>query len=148
MTLTIGTGPFGDQGDKAFNFEARAPRDHVLYFEASPRRVRVAFGGETVADSRRAKLMHEAGLLPVYYFPEEDVRMDLLEATDHATRCPFKGDASYWSVRVGERVAESAVWSYPEPTESAPPLKGYLAFYWRKMEFTRFARGRCSERGD
>ncbi len=148
MTLTIGTGPFGDQGDKAFNFEARAPRDHVLYFEASPRRVRVAFGGETVADSRRAKLMHEAGLLPVYYFPEEDVRMDLLEATDHATRCPFKGDASYWSVRVGERVAENAVWSYPEPTESAPPLKGYLAFYWRKMEFTRFARGRCSERGD
>ena len=66
MTLTIGTGPFGDQGDKAFNFEVQAPRDHVLFFEDSPRRVRVVFGGETVADSRRVKLMHEAGLLPVY----------------------------------------------------------------------------------
>jgi uncharacterized protein (DUF427 family) len=134
MTLTIGTGPFGDQGEKTFNFEVRAPRDHVLFFEDSPRRVRVVFGGETVADSRRVKLMHEKGHLPVYYFPEEDVRMDLLEDTDHTTHCPFKGDASYWSVRVGEEVAENAVWSYHEPIESAPPIAGYLAFYWRKMD--------------
>jgi uncharacterized protein (DUF427 family) len=134
MTLTIGTGPFGDQGEKAFNFEVRAPRDHVLFFEDSPRRVRVVFGDETVADSRRVKLMHEKGHLPVYYFPEEDVRMDLLEVTDHTTHCPFKGDASYWSVRVGEKVAENAVWSYPEPIESAPQISGYLAFYWRKVD--------------
>jgi uncharacterized protein (DUF427 family) len=134
MTLTIGTGPFGDQGDKTFNFEVRAPGGHVLYFEDSPRRVRVKFGGQTVADSRRVKLMHEAGLLPVYYFPEEDVRMDLLEATDHTTHCPFKGDALYWTVRVGDRVAENAVWSYPNPLEEAPPLAGYLAFYWRRMD--------------
>jgi uncharacterized protein (DUF427 family) len=134
MTLTIGTGPFGDQGDKSFNFEVRAPSDHLLYFEDSPRRVRVVFGGETVADSRRAKLLHEAGLLPVYYFPIEDVRMELLEESDHTTHCPFKGDASYWSVRAGDRVAENAVWSYPEPIDSAPPIAGYLAFYWRKMD--------------
>jgi uncharacterized protein (DUF427 family) len=134
MTLTIGTGPFGDQGDKSFNFEVRAPSDHLLYFEDSPRRVRVVFGGETVADSRRAKLLHEAGLLPVYYFPIEDVRMELLEESDHTTHCPFKGDASYWSVRVGDRVAENAVWGYPEPIDSAPPIAGYLAFYWRKMD--------------
>jgi uncharacterized protein (DUF427 family) len=134
MTLTIGTGPFGDQGEKAFNFEVRAPSDHVLFFEDSPRRVRVVFGDEIVADSRRVKLMHERGHLPVYYFPEEDVRMDLLEATDHTTHCPFKGGASYWSVRVGEKVAENAVWSYPEPIESAPQISGYHAFYWRKMD--------------
>ena len=134
MTLTIGTGPFGDQGEKTFNFEVEAPRDHVLYFEDSPRRVRVVLGGETVADSRRVKLMHETRHLPVYYFPEEDVRMDLLEVTDHTTTCPFKGEASYWSVRVGENVAENAVWSYPDPIESAPPIAGYLAFYWRKMD--------------
>jgi uncharacterized protein (DUF427 family) len=134
MTLTIGTGPFGDQGEKTFNFDVQAPGDHVLYFEDSPRRVRVVFGGETVADSRRVKLMHETRYLPVYYVPKEDVRMDLLEATDHTTRCPFKGDASYWSVRVGEKVAENAVWSYPEPIETAPPIAGYLAFYWRKMD--------------
>jgi uncharacterized protein (DUF427 family) len=134
MTLTIGTGPFGDQGDRAFNFEVRAPRDHVLFFEDSPRRVRVMFGGQTVADSKRVKLMHEKGLLPLYYFPEEDVRMDLLEEGEHTTHCPFKGDASYWSVRVGDKVAENAVWGYPDPIDSAPQLGGYLAFYWRKMD--------------
>jgi uncharacterized protein (DUF427 family) len=134
MTLTIGTGPFGDQGDKAFNFEVQAPRDHMLYFEDSPRRVRVVFNGEIVADSRRVKLMHEAGLLPVYYFPIEDVRMELLEESDHATHCPFKGDASYWSVSVGDRVAEDAAWSYAEPIDSCPPIAGYLAFYWRRMD--------------
>jgi uncharacterized protein (DUF427 family) len=134
MTLTIGTGPFGDQGYRTFNFEVEAPRGHALYFEDSPRRVRAVFGGETVADSRRVKLMHEKGLLPIYYFPEEDVRMDLLEATDHTTHCPFKGDASYWSVKVGDLVADNAVWGYPEPLEDAPPLAYYLAFYWRKMD--------------
>jgi uncharacterized protein (DUF427 family) len=134
MTLTIGTGPFGDQSRGAFNGEVRAPRNHVLYFEDSPRRVRVEFDGETIAESKRVKLMHEAGLLPVYYFPIEDVRMDLLEESAHTTHCPFKGDASYWSVRVGERVAENAVWGYPEPIDSCPPIAGYLAFYWRKMD--------------
>jgi uncharacterized protein (DUF427 family) len=134
MTLTIGTGPFGDQSTGTFNFEVRAPRDHALYLEDTPRRVRVVFNGETIADSRRAKLLHEAGHLPVYYFPREDVRWERLEESDHTTHCPFKGDASYWSVRVGERVAENAVWGYPEPIGSCPPIAGYLAFYWRKMD--------------
>ncbi len=134
MTLTIGTGPFGDQGDKAFNFEVQAPRDHMLYFEDSPRQVRVVFNSEVVADSRRVKLMHEAGLLPVYYFPQEDVRMEWLKESDHTTHCPFKGDASYWSVRVGDEVSENAAWGYPEPIDSCPPIAGYLGFYWRKMD--------------
>jgi uncharacterized protein (DUF427 family) len=134
VTLTIGTGPFGDQSTGTFNFDVRAPRDHALYLEKSPKRVRVVFGDETVADSRRAKLLHEAGLLPVYYFPQEDVRMELLEESDHTTHCPFKGDASYWSVRVGERVAENAVWGYPEPIDSCPPIAGLVAFYWNKMD--------------
>jgi uncharacterized protein (DUF427 family) len=134
MTLTIGTGPFGDQSRGTFNFDVRAPRDHALYLEESPKRVRVVLDGETVADSRRAKLMHEAGLLPVYYFPREDVRMELLEESDHTTHCPFKGDASYWSVRVGERLVENAVWGYPEPIDSCPPIAGLAAFYWNKMD--------------
>jgi uncharacterized protein (DUF427 family) len=134
MALTVGTGPFGKQSNGTFNFEVKAPRGHVLYFEDSPKRVRAIFNGETVVDSRQAKLMHETGHLPVYYFPEEDVRGDLLEPTDHMTHCPFKGDASYWSVRVGDRVAENAVWGYPEPVDSAPPLAGYIAFYHAAMD--------------
>jgi uncharacterized protein (DUF427 family) len=62
------------------------------------------------------------------------VREDLLEPTDHTTHCPFKGDASYWSVRVGDRVAENAVWGYLDPIETAPALAGYRAFYWNKMD--------------
>ena len=133
-TPTIGTGPFGDQSTGTFNFEVRAPRDHALYLEETQRRVRVVFNGKTIADSRRAKLLHEAGLLPVYYFPREHVRWDLLEESDHTTHCPFKGDASYWSLRVGERVAEDALWGYPEPLEGAPPLAGLVAFYWSRMD--------------
>jgi uncharacterized protein (DUF427 family) len=60
--------------------------------------------------------------------------MDLLEPTDHTTRCPWKGEASYWSVRVGERVSENAAWSYPDPIEDAPPLTGYLSFYWNEID--------------
>jgi uncharacterized protein (DUF427 family) len=134
MSLTIGTGPFGDQSAGTFNFDPRALQRHILYFEDSPRRVRVMFGGETVADSRRVKLLHESGHLPVYYFPKEDVRMELLEESDHTTRCPFKGEASYWSVKVGDRVSENAVWGYPEPRDSAPPIAGYVAFYWNRMD--------------
>jgi uncharacterized protein (DUF427 family) len=134
MTLTIGTGPFGDQSAGTFNFDPRVLEAHTLYFEESPRRVRVMFNGETVADSKRAKLLHETGHLPVYYFPREDVRMDLLEESEHTTHCPFKGEASYWSVRVGDRISENAVWGYPEPIDSCPAIAGYVAFYWNKMD--------------
>jgi uncharacterized protein (DUF427 family) len=133
MALTVGTGPFGERPAGSFNFEVPRARG-VIYFEDSPRRIRARFGGETIVDSRHAKLLHEQGHLPLYYFPTEEVRMDLLEPTDHSTRCPFKGEASYWSVRVGDRVAENAVWGYPEPLQDAPPLAGYVAFYWNKMD--------------
>jgi uncharacterized protein (DUF427 family) len=134
VTLTIGTGPFGEQSSGTFNFDTGVLSAHTLYFEDSPRRVRVMLGGETVADSKRAKLLHETGHLPVYYFLKEDIRMDLLDESDHTTHCPFKGDASYWSVKVGDRVSENAVWGYPEPVDSAAPLAGYLAFYWNRMD--------------
>ena len=60
--------------------------------------------------------------------------MDLLSPSEKHTRCPYKGEASYWSVRAGGKVAEDAAWSYPEPIEGAPPLAGYVAFYWNKMD--------------
>jgi uncharacterized protein (DUF427 family) len=133
MSLTVGTGPFGHRPGGVFNFELPR-RKGVIYFEDSPRRIRARLGAETVVDSSRAKLLHEHRHLPVYYFPKDDVRMDLLEPSDHSSICPYKGEASYWSVRVGERVAENAVWGYPEPIEDAPPLAGYVAFYWGTMD--------------
>ncbi|MEJ7870770.1 MAG: DUF427 domain-containing protein [Rubrobacteraceae bacterium] len=134
MALTLGSGPFGKQSTGKFNFEVTAPRGHILYLEDSPKRVRAVFNGETVVDSRRVKLLHETSHLPVYYFPEEDIREDLLEPTDHTTHCPFKGDASYRSIRAGDRTAENVVWHYPEPGEHFAPLAGYAAFYYEKMD--------------
>src|SRR5256714_9895055 len=133
MSLTYGTGPFGKFAAGTFNFEPPRTKG-VIYFEGSPRRMRAIFAGETIVDSRSVKLLHEQDKLPVYYFPEDDVRMDLLERTDHHTRCPWKGEASYWSVRVGDRVAENAVWSYPDPIEDAPFLAGHVALYWDTMD--------------
>ena len=107
---------------------------HAVILEPSPRRVRVTFNGETIADSSNMQLLHEDGHLPMYYFPIEDVRTDLLEKTDHSTHCPYKGDASYWTVRVGDREAENAVWGYEDPLPAQPGLKGLVAFYWGRMD--------------
>src|SRR4029450_13463967 len=79
-------------------------------------------------------LLLEARHLPVYYFPPQDVRTELLEPTGTSTHCPRKGDASYWSVRVGDRVARDAVWSYQDPLPERADIKGYLALYWDRMD--------------
>jgi uncharacterized protein (DUF427 family) len=133
MPLTIGTSPFGQQAVGVFNAELAAPK-HLLYFEDSPRRVRAVLAGQTVADSRHVKLLHESNHLPVYYFPVADVRADLLEATDTSTHCPVKGDAAYWSVVVGDTVADNAVWGYDDPLPDAPWLAGYRALDWNAMD--------------
>ena len=99
-----------------------------------PARVRVELGGEVVADSARALVMREADYAPVHYFPRDDVRMDLLIRTEHATRCPYKGDASYWTVEAGGRTAENAVWSYEDPIPGMTAIAGYLAFYRDRMD--------------
>jgi len=108
--------------------------DQKFRWEDSRRRVRVLFGNVTIADSKRVMLLHEAGHLPVFYFPMEDVRLDVMEATEHKTFSPLKGEASYWTIRVGERVAENAAWSYLNPLPQEPEIKGYMAFYWDKMD--------------
>src|ERR1051326_8155313 len=88
---------------------------HRVDVEPTPRRVRVVFNGQTIADSKRAVLLRESNLLPVYYFPPEDVRGEFLEATEQHTRCPYKGEASYWTIKVGDKVAENAMWGYLDP---------------------------------
>lgn len=103
-------------------------------WEDSRRRVRVVFADVTVADSKRVMLLHEFGRLPVFYFPLADVRMDLLETSEQRTHSPLKGEASYWTLRVGDRIAEHAAWSYPQPLPEGPQTQGYLAFYWDLMD--------------
>jgi uncharacterized protein (DUF427 family) len=133
MSLTVGTGPFGKRPAGRFNTEIEPP-GALIFWDPVPQRVRVSFAGETIVDSTNAKLLHETGHLPVYYFPEADLRADLLEPSDRTTRCPYKGQASYRSIRVGDRVAENAVWAYPEPIESAPFLAGHAALYWDAVD--------------
>ncbi len=108
--------------------------EHWVDAVESPKRVRVVFNGETIADSKRLILLREEGCLPVYYFPQEDVRMESMIPSEHRTSCPHKGEASYWTVRVGEKEAENAVWSYLSPSPECSEIKGYLAFEWKKMD--------------
>ena len=134
MGLMYGNGPLGKKPAGEFNFEPPPP-GQAVYLEPTPKRVRVEVGGETIADSRRAFLLQESGLQPVYYFPPADVRTDLFEPTDHHTHCPKKGDASYYTIRVGDRVVENGAWYYPEPIPEAPAsLRGLIAFYFDRVD--------------
>jgi uncharacterized protein (DUF427 family) len=130
MSLTVGRGPFAKEPAGRFNTKIESPTGAVLFFDPVPQRIRALFGGETVVDSTNAKLLHETGHLPVYYFPLGDVRQDLLERSDKRTSCPHKGQASYWSLRVGSRTAPDAVWGYEEPIGPADFLRGHVALYW------------------
>jgi uncharacterized protein (DUF427 family) len=100
----------------------------------SPRRVGVRFGGEWLASSTRMMLLRQHGFLPVYYFPAEDVRADLLVPTDYVTESPYKGTATYWNAVVGERVAPWAAWSYLDPKPRSPDTRGYYSFDWHSMD--------------
>ena len=99
----------------------------------SPKRIRVFFSGVPVADSTNAYLLRQGGI-PIYYFPQGDVRLDLLTRTSTVKNSPLRGDSSYYSLTVEARTAEDAVWTYKEPVESAGFLKGYVAFDWPKMD--------------
>ena len=103
--------------------------DHNVDVEPNPRSVRVEFAGETIASSSRSLRVLEGKYPPVVYVPRGDVRSDLLEKTDHTTYCPFKGHASYYTIRVGDRVAENAIWSYEDPYDQVAELKDCAAFY-------------------
>jgi uncharacterized protein (DUF427 family) len=128
MGLMTGTGPLGRGPAGKFNPE------QTLYLEPTPKRLRVVVGDETVADSRGAFMLHEQGLQPVYYFPSRDVHSELLEPSDRVTRCPKKGEASYWTIRAGETVVDAGAWYYPEPLAGAGFLRDLVAFYFDRMD--------------
>jgi uncharacterized protein (DUF427 family) len=135
-----GDGPLGKRPAGHFNFEAPPP-GRTIYLEPTPKRIRVEVGGEVIADSRHAFILHESGLQPTYYFPPDDVRADVLEPTDRHTQCPKKGEASYYTIRAGGETVENGAWYYPTPLDAAAFIQGLVAFYFNRM-------GRWLEEGE
>jgi uncharacterized protein (DUF427 family) len=133
MTLTLSNGPLAPGAPDTRNYEIVGPR-HKLLFTPFPRRVRATFAGETIVDTDAGMLLHESNLLPVLYVPRADVAMERLVPNERHTHCPFKGDASYWDVVVGDQIAEGAVWAYPEPIEESAYLADYVAIWWERMD--------------
>ncbi len=99
-----------------------------IRIEPCTRTARVIFNGETVAKSDAALVLHERGYEPRVYFPMHDVRMDLLTTTDRSTHCPYKGDASYWTVAAEGQQAENAAWAYRQPIDDVAAIKDHLSF--------------------
>lgn len=104
-----------------------------IWFEPSPKWVRVMFGEQFIADSKSVYLLRLGGP-PHYYFPREDVRMDLLQTADYTKNSTDLGDASFWTVKVNQKIAEIAAWSYPNPVSDTLDLSGYISFVWDKMD--------------
>lgn len=127
MSLMIGTGPFGHQPAGRFSFEV--PPGRLLYLEESPRWIRGRLGGETVVDSTHPRLLHESGRLPVLYFPEGDVRTDLLRPSPTQEEDELKGTARFWSLAAGERTIEDAAWSFDRAE-----LGGLIAVRWDALD--------------
>ncbi len=108
--------------------------DHPITITPNPHRIRVMLGGFIVAETTQALTLQEATLPAVQYIPREDVHMDLLDPTDHCTHCPYKGDASYFTVNGGGLVRENAAWSYEEPARPVAAIKEHVAFYPEKVD--------------
>lgn len=108
--------------------------DHPITIETNPKRVIVRLGGRVIADSREALVLREASYAPVYYLPRKDADMSLLERSDHTTHCPYKGDASYFSIPLGGERSRDAVWSYEQPHAAVREIKEHLAFYRDRVD--------------
>ena len=103
--------------------------DHPIAISRNPHRIVVTLGGRVVADTRDALTLREAKYPAVFYIPRKDVDMALLERTDHATYCPYKGDCAYFSIPLGGARALNAVWTYEAPYAAVTAIRDHLAFY-------------------
>lgn len=112
---------------------ARNP-GYVIDFVPLAVPVRAELAGRIVAQSADARVMLEQGHAPVCYFSRDCLDASLLEPSRHTTFCPYKGHASYWSVRVGNRVSENALWSYLDPYEEVAMISGFMGLYWERMD--------------
>jgi uncharacterized protein (DUF427 family) len=103
--------------------------DHPISIEPTSARVVVSVAGRVVADTREALTLREGSYRAVQYIPRKDVDMSLLQRTEHATYCPYKGDCAYYSIPLGGDRSANAVWSYESPYADVAEIKDHLAFY-------------------
>ena len=115
--------------------------DHPITIERNPNRIVVSVAGHVIADTRDALTLRESTYPPVQYIPRKDVEMTLLERTDHATYCPYKGDASYFSIPSGGDHSVNAVWTYEAPYATVALIKDHLAFYPDRVDAIEERRG-------
>ena len=109
---------------------------HAITITPADIHVEIAVNGEKVAESDRPVLLDETGLPTRYYLPREDVRADVLRPSNQESVCPFKGQASYWSVEAGGEVHDGLVWSYEAPIPGAEGIKGLFCFYNERVDIT------------
>ena len=108
--------------------------DHPISITTAPNRWQARFNGEVIADSADVRVLKEASYPVVIYFPRVDVTMTALSRTERSTHCPYKGDAAYYSLSVGDRKTENAVWTYETPYPAMAEIEGRLAFYTDRVE--------------
>jgi uncharacterized protein (DUF427 family) len=108
--------------------------DHPITITQNPRRVRVTAGDIVIAETSKALTLKEAKYPAVQYVPREDTNMALLERTDRVTHCPYKGDASYFSVKADGKTLDNAIWTYETPFPAMTEISGHLAFYPDKVK--------------
>jgi uncharacterized protein (DUF427 family) len=109
---------------------------HTITITPVGRHIEVSVDGHKLAESDRALRLDETGLPARYYIPREDVRTDLLSPTARTTRCPFKGQASYWSAQAGGKIYNDLVWSYETPIPAAAQIAGLMCFYNERVKLT------------
>ena len=108
--------------------------NHPITIARNAKRVRVTFAGDVIADTTRALTLKEADDPLVQYIPRADVAMGRLVRTAHASHCPYKGEANYFSISTNGRTADNAVWSYEQPFLAMAEIKEYLAFYPNRVD--------------
>jgi uncharacterized protein (DUF427 family) len=107
--------------------------DHPITISANPRRIRVTAGDTVIAETAHALTLKEASYPAVQYVPRGDAKMELLKRTERVTHCPYKGDASYFSIAADGKSIENAIWTYETPFPAMTEISGYLAFYPDKV---------------
>jgi uncharacterized protein (DUF427 family) len=111
---------------------------HPITVGPAPGRVRVTFAGRVIADTDRALVLQEASYPPVLYLPLDEIDTEVLEPSTHQTYCPYKGVATYFTLRHGDRIADDAVWRYESPYDAVAPIAGHVAFYPQHVSIEQF----------